>query len=74
MSNTYRVLGQDDLPATTLTPVYTVPSSTEAVISTIIIANRANTAKSFRIAIQPNGASIANKHYIAYDVPIGANA
>ena len=73
MANAYKVLGQEDLPATTLTSVYTVPSSTEAVISTIIIANRAATAKSFRIAIRPNGESISNKHYIAYDVPIAAN-
>jgi hypothetical protein len=73
MANAYKVLGQSDLPATTLTSVYTVPAATEAVISTIIIANRAATAKSFRLAIRPDGASISNSHYIAYDVAIAAN-
>ena len=73
MANVYKVLGQLDVPATTLTSVYTVPATTEAVISTIIIANRAATAKSFRLAVRPNGASISNSHYIAYDVAIAAN-
>ena len=69
----YKVLGQSAPAATTDTNVYTVPSATEAVISTIVIANRANTAGSFRLAVRPNGATIANQHYLAYDVPIAAN-
>jgi len=73
MTNAYKVLGQSAPSATTDTNVYTVPASTEAVISTVIIANRANTAGTFRIAIRPNGAAISNLHYIAYDVPIEAN-
>ena len=73
MANAYKVLGQNDLAATTLTDVYTVPASTETVISTIIIANRTASAESFRIAIRPNGATISYEHYIAYDVPIAAN-
>jgi hypothetical protein len=73
MPNAYKVLAQEDLPATTLTTVYTVPSATETVISTIVIANRTAAAESFRLAIRPNGESIADKHYLAYDVPIAAN-
>jgi hypothetical protein len=69
----YKVLGQSAPAATTDTNVYTVPSATEAVISTIVIANRAATAGSFRLAVRPNGATIANQHYIAYGVPIAAN-
>jgi hypothetical protein len=73
MANAYKVLGQNDLAATTLTTVYTVPASTEAVISSIIIANRTASAESFRIAIRPAGATIADQHYIAYGVAIAAN-
>jgi len=73
MSNSYKVLAQSAPAATTDTNVYTVPASTETVISTIIIANRAVSAGTFRIAIRPNGASISNLHYIAYDVPIAAS-
>jgi hypothetical protein len=73
MANAYKVLGQSAPAATTDTALYTVPSATEAVISTIVIANRAATAGTFRLAVRPNGASIANQHYLAYDVPIAAN-
>jgi hypothetical protein len=69
----YKVLGQSAPAATTATNVYTVPSATEAVVSTIVIANRANTAGSFRLSVRPAGASQANQHYLAYDVPIAAN-
>jgi hypothetical protein len=73
MPNAYKVLGQNDLAATTLTDVYTVPASTETVISTIVIANRTAAAESFRIAIRTGGDAVEDKHYIAYDVPIAAN-
>jgi len=73
MANAYKVLGQSDLPATTLTDVYTVPSATETVISTVILANRTSSAMTFRIAIRPDGATISDEHYIAYDVPLAAN-
>ena len=69
----YKVLAQSAPSATTATDVYTVGSGLEVVVSTIIIANRANTAGSFRLSIRPNGASQTNAMYIAYDVPIAAN-
>jgi hypothetical protein len=73
MANAYKVLGQVAPSATTATTAYTVPSSTEAVISTIVIANRAASAGTYRIAVRPNGATLANEHYLAYDVAIAAN-
>ena len=72
-NNEYKVLGQSALAATTDTNVYTVPASTETIISTVVIANRDSTAATFRVAIRPAGATIANQHYIAFDVPIGGN-
>jgi hypothetical protein len=73
MATEYKVLGQSAPSATTNTDVYTVPSSTYAVVSTITIANRATGGATYRIAIRPNGASIANQHYIAYDATVPAN-
>lgn len=73
MATTYKVLGQSAPSATTATTLYTVPSSTQAVVSTIAVCNRAATAGTFRIAIRPNGATLANEHYIAYDSTVGAN-
>jgi hypothetical protein len=69
----YKVLGQSAPAATTDTNVYTVPSATETVVSTIIVANRSASAGTFRLAVRPDGATIANQHYIAYDVPIAGN-
>jgi hypothetical protein len=53
--------------------VYTVPSATEAVISSIIVANRDSGSATYRIAVRPDGATIANEHYIAYDATVPAN-
>jgi glucose-6-phosphate dehydrogenase assembly protein OpcA len=73
MPTNYKVLGQSNPAATTLTTLYTVPSATEAVVSSIVIANLTSSAATFRIAIRPDGASITNSHYIAYDITVGAS-
>lgn len=73
MANTYRVLGQSAPNATTNTDVYTVPSSRSSIISTITVCNRAASAATFRIAVRPAGASLANTHYISYDSTVAAN-
>jgi hypothetical protein len=73
MAFTYKVLGQSAPSATTNTDVYTVGSGKQAIVSTITIANRAASAATYRIAIRPAGATIANQHYIAYDAGVPAN-
>lgn len=73
MPTVYKVLGQSNPSATTATTLYTVPASTSAVISTISVANLTGTAATFRIAIRPGGATLANQHYIAYDITVGAS-
>jgi ABC-type dipeptide/oligopeptide/nickel transport system permease subunit len=73
MPTTYKVLGQSNPSATTLTTLYTVPSATNAVISSITIANLAATAATFRIAVRVAGSAISNEEYIAYDITLGAS-
>ena len=73
MATTYKVLAQSAPSATTATDIYTVPSATMAVLSTIVVANRAASAATYRIAVRPNGATLANQHYLAYDVTVGAS-
>ena len=73
MATTYKVLGQVAPSATTATTAYTVPSSTQTVVSTIAVCNRGASSATYRIAIRPNGATLANEHYIAYDTAITAN-
>ena len=72
MATTYKVLGQVQPSANTQTTAYTVPSATQAVISTIVVSNLGPTATTYRIAIQPAGASLIQKHYIAYDISVPA--
>jgi len=70
MATNYKVLGQSKPAAETLTTVYTVPAATEAVVANICMTNVSATASGIRIAIRPNGDSIEDKHYIAYDTAI----
>ena len=72
MPTNYHTLGQSAPVAATLTSLYTVPAATQAVASSIIIANR-GTYTNIRIAVRPAGAAIANQHYIAYDVGLATN-
>jgi len=72
MPTVYKTLGQVEGAASN-TNLYTVPTATEAIVSTIIVCNRAATAKTYRIMVRPNAETLATKHYIAFDVSIGAN-
>ena len=73
MPQAHKVLGQSNPAATTLTTLYTVPASTQAICSTITVCNTASSATTYRIAVRPAGASIANQHYVAYDAALPAN-
>jgi hypothetical protein len=72
MPTNYKVLGQVAPGATTDTTLYTVPAGTQTVVSSMVIANRVGTTATYRIAIRPDNAALANQHYIAFDVTVGA--
>ena len=69
---TYKVLAQSAPSATTATTLLTATSAT--IISTLNASNIGSTQDTIRIAVRPAGASLANQHYIAYGVPLAANA
>jgi hypothetical protein len=73
MANVYKILGQNSPSATTETALYTVPSSTSTVCSSIIVCNRGTTATTFRVSLSQAGASTASKDYIYYDVTVAGN-
>jgi hypothetical protein len=73
MAQNYKVLGQIAPSATTATAIYTVPSATEAVVSSVTVCNRAATSGTFRLAVRPDGATLANQHYLVYDTSISPN-
>ena len=66
MATTYKILGQDAPSAASDTTLYTVPSATSTVVSTIAVCNR-GVSSTFRIAVRPTGDALANKHYVVYD-------
>lgn len=72
MPSNYKVLGQSAPAATTNTDLYTTPSATQTVISTLAITNR-GASTTYRVAIRPAGAAIANQHWIVYDATAEAN-
>lgn len=69
----YKILGQVAPSATTETTLYTVPTATQTIVSTIVVANRSSSDATFRISISANGTATATKDYIAYDLSCGGN-
>jgi hypothetical protein len=69
MATTYKVLGQANPSAAADSTLYTVPSATSAVCSTIAICNL-GTSTTYRIAVRPAGAAIEDKHYVVYESAI----
>ena len=73
MAVTYKILGQSAPSATTETDLYTVPASTNTIVSTLAVVNRSATDATFRISCSADGAATATKDYIAYDVTCAGN-
>ena len=69
----YKVLGQSNPASTTNTTLYTCPATASAVVSSLTIANLSTAAATtYRVAVRPAGATIANQHYVAFDAPLPA--
>jgi len=73
MAFSYQILGQDSPSASTNLDLYTVPASTQAIGSTLVICNTNSSTVSVRVAARKAGAPIATKHYILYGSSVPAN-
>jgi glucose-6-phosphate dehydrogenase assembly protein OpcA len=75
MALSYKVMGQS-APASGnySTALYTVPSNTSTILSTVVVANRSSSPDTFRIRVAVANASADNKQYNAYDVQIAGNS
>ena len=74
MATAYKVLAQSNPSATTETTLYTAPSLTSTVVSTIMICNQASTAATYRIAVRPSAdATTTAKHWIVYGATVAAS-
>lgn len=74
MATTYKILGQSEPADTSNADLYTVPASTEAIVSTIVVMNTSAAEANFRIFVREDGAAAGTENAIAYDSPIDANA
>jgi hypothetical protein len=73
MATSYKVLGQINPAGNTLTNVYVVPTYYTSVVSSLLICNQKSTNALVSIAVQPNGNTIATKHYLVYNALVQAN-
>jgi hypothetical protein len=58
---------------TTYTTLYSVPSETQAVISTIVICNTSSSAATYRIAITSSDGTPTASQWIVYDSVVTGN-
>ena len=75
MPTVYKRLGSSNPAATTYAQLYQVPSSTGAIVSSLIVANYGNTSTTYRIHQVSSATAIASpsfSNFIAYDVNLPA--
>jgi hypothetical protein len=74
MPTVYKVLGQAAPANTSNANLYTVPASTSAIVSTLVIANTTATAALAEVYVRIAGAAAATSNAILYDASIPANS
>jgi Pyruvate/2-oxoacid:ferredoxin oxidoreductase gamma subunit len=74
MATTYKVLGQTNPSSTSNANLYTVPSGTATVISTLVITNVTSTVAVARVYVRQAGVPATTNNAIAYDVSVPANS
>ena len=74
MATNYKILGQAAPADTNNTNLYTVPTSTESVTSTIAIANTTLLSATARIFVRDGGADPVAGNAIVYDTAVPGNS
>lgn len=72
MANIAKVLGQV-LSTGSAQNLYTVPASTQTVVSTLTVANLTSQVGTFDVAVRVSGSAIENKHYIYKSITLPSN-
>ena len=70
MPTTYKILGQQNPSASTLTTVYTGPAATQAVVSTITCANFGATSSNVSLSVHVANAAWAANMQIANNISV----
>lgn len=69
MANAYKILGAAAPATTANSTLYTVPSVTEAVVSSLVVCNQSTASQTFRCAVTTGGAPSAS-NYLYYDLAV----
>lgn len=72
MAEVLKVLAQLDVPVT-LTDLYTAPALTQTTVSSIVICNRANATRTFRVSVAVAGAADDVSQYLYFDANLTRN-
>jgi hypothetical protein len=73
MATTYKILGQARPAVTTVADLYTVPSATQAVVSTITATNVDGTASDISIYVVAAAGSASEANALVFEAELGAN-
>ena len=68
----YKILGQIQTTANVLTTIYTVPASTNTVVTTITICNQSANTVSVNVAANVSGSAVTTKNFIVSSYALGA--
>ena len=74
MANTYKILGQTNPSSAANADLYTVPSGTATVVSSLVITNVTAVEAYARVFVRQNGANATTSNAITYDVLISPNS
>jgi hypothetical protein len=73
MPTSYKVLAQGLTTANSATTLYTVPSSTQTVISTITVTNLESAPANYSMRVKVNNAANDDKQFIFLDNPLSGS-
>lgn len=73
MANIAKVLGQKLVTSGSTQNLYTVPATTQTVVSTLTVANLTSQVGTFDVAVRVSGSAIENKHYIYKSITLPSN-
>jgi hypothetical protein len=74
MPTVYKILGQSAPANTSNANLYTVPSATNTIVSTLVIANTTATAALAEVYVRIAGAAASTSNAVLYDVSIPGNS
>lgn len=73
MANTFKILGQSNPPSTANVDLYTVPSGTAAVISSLVVTNVSADIAIVNVFVRQLGTTATTSNSILYEIPVNAN-